>query len=197
MTVIKNGAGDGHLVEVTSENKACVRADASARGVSRATAGFRFAVNTGDLALGAGFDGPVLYFENTDNDRDFYIESIVVNWNGGDTNHDRALRMQIVKNEGEPTGANTTLTPGNTNFGSPRAANATAHKWDGTGTAGMTGGAAGITVATHYNAQGRTEIQLGGAVIVPRGTSVSLEFMPEEAGQGVGAIFGHYETSEV
>lgn len=197
MTVIKDGAGGSQYAKVTSENKLCIRADSSLRDIARSEDGFRFAISSGNATLGAGFDGSVVRFENTDPDRDFYVLSMVGNWNGGNTNHNRALKLEVIKNESEPTGAATSFSPGNTNFGSPREALATAHKWDGTGSVGMTGGTGGITIATHYLTQGRTEIQLGGALIIPSGTSINLGLVPEEAGSATASLFGYYEDSGV
>ena len=195
MSVIKDGTGTDVLARVNSENKLFAIADIVSREHSRAVSGFRFAGRTGILNLPAGFDGPVLFLKNTNNDLPFHLTKVIIGWNGGNTNHNRAMETTGMKAAIEPTGARTAVIPGNTNFGSNRTAEITAWRWDNaTGTVGMTGGTGGVTIVNNILGQGRTDIPFTGSTILVTGSTFCFSLKPEEAGNATVSFIGYFDT---
>ena len=194
MTVIKNGT-NGTIAEVTDENKLSVRSDTSTREENQSDEGLRYIITSGKPDLGATFDGGVLWFKNTDPSRHFHVTRIVLGWNGGDTNHNRVSFLTGTFNSTEPTANQTTITPSNSNLASNRTALMTAYKWDGVGTAGLTT-TGGVGGAVNVVAQGENPIQLGGALILPVGSTFEAKITVEEAGVFSITIAGYYEDVE-
>ncbi len=198
MTIIEDGGGKNKAAIVTSEQKLQTLADVRSRALVRSIDEFRFAVGTGFLTLPAGFNGPVLRFQNDDNDKNFHIQRFIVGWDGGNTNFNRSVKFSTIKNATAATANVTVITPGNTNLGSSRAATATAEKWSNNSTtAGMTGQSdIGSVFITNILGQGRTAIDVEGGLVLTSGKSLSLIACPDEAGEFTTSIVGFYETDE-
>ena len=65
---------------------------------------------------------------------------------------------------------------------------ATAHKWDGTGSSGMTGGTGGYLQIPSRIAQGNTSIQIDGEIILGQNDTMAIHVTPEQAGEFNAAI---------
>ena len=180
---IRDGLGRGSLLAITGRNEAQVRSvtqDESA-DVSE-TYGRTFTVPTGNMTLNSTNEHKVLYMKNTDSARNLYAWVVVVSWNGGDTNHNRALFWSwYLATTAIPTARSTVAYPGNFNFTSGAVANIEAYKWDGTGD--------GMEVATvasgggEWLAQGRTDIELHGVAILGLNDSAVIAVQGEEIGK--------------
>jgi hypothetical protein len=180
---------------VTLEGKLCTRGDNSTRETFRAVQGWRFLVASGQLSLPTGFDGPVLWIKNTDNDRNFHVTRIVNGWNGGDTNHNRVCFTTGLFNSGEPSANETSIEAVNTNLSSNRSALMTAYKWDGVGVTGLTVAGGGGS-AVNVNTQGETVIMTDGALVIPAGNTLAVSCQNEEAGEFSAQLAGYYEDIE-
>ena len=195
MTILEGANAKRNSALVTDSGELCTRSITVTRELDRAVSGFRFATGTGELSLPASFDGPVLWFRNDDNDRNFILSRIIVSWNGGTATRNLTCLFQSIRNAGEPAANANTSFIGNTNFGSTKSSLATAYQWDGTGTAGMDT-TPGSAVATRLLNQGSDTIQPGGAIL-PAGSSISMNLKPDEAGVAAISLIGYFEELEI
>lgn len=195
MTSITGSGPERHVAKVKSTGELCVRSDSIGRESTRARDGFRYVAGAGEYNLPSGFDGPVLWVRNDDNDRDFIISTIFSGWNGGDTNHDRVITVTSKANATIPTANNTASALLNTNLGSSRTADATVFIWDGVGTTGMST-TNGTVLSGGGHEKGSVEIDFKAATIIPAGASFSMSLAPEEAGVASVGFVGWFEDAE-
>lgn len=126
--------------------------------------------------------GRMIWMQFNDADKLLVLDSLYINYNGGDTNHNRACQVEFILGDTQPTTGTTPWAAGNTNAGSTNSLSATVRVWDGVTGDGMTGHTPGITSSRVILGQGRQEINVGGRMIVTPGTTMSVNFKPEEAG---------------
>ncbi len=180
---IRDGKGTGYLLQIDDRNRAITEAtiqDESA-DVSEHH-GLTFTVPTGPMILDSTSEHKVLYIKNTDQTRNMYAWVVVVSWNGGDINHNRALFWSwYLATTAIPTARSVVATPGSFNFTSGAVANIAAYKWDGTGD--------GMEVATvaagggEWLTQGRTDIELHGVAILGLNDAAVIAVQGEEIGK--------------
>lgn len=194
MSKIQDGLGKNIFAGVTDDFRLMTQADVIPHETERSIDGFRFGFNSGILNLPVNFDGPVLWFKNTDNNRLFHISRFVVGWNGGNTTASKTIQLTNIKNSSIPTGNQSVANIGNSNFASTREALGEAVKWDGSGTSGMSGSTGGIPFVFTFIAPGRTPIILDGAVILGSESTIAINLKTEEAGLATVAILGYYQV---
>ena len=193
MTKIQDGLGKNNFAGVTDDFRLMTQADTIIHETARSIDGFRFGFNSEILDLPNNFNGPVLFFKNTDNNRLFHISKFVVGWNGGNTGTPKTVQLTNIKNATIPTGNSTVTNIGNSNFSSTRKALGLAFKWDGVGTSGMTGSTGGVPFVFTFIAAGRTPIILNGAIILGSESTISINLKTDKAGQATVAILGYYQ----
>lgn len=194
--VIKDGTGGGHLVKVCSSNALHTHSVAGSLSFYKAVKGDLFVVNTGFLNITAT-GGRAIWAYSAEPSRYIVATKIFINWNGGNTNHNRCLEAEYFFGDGMPTTNTTAVVAGNTNTGSSRSVQVTALKWDGVGD-GMTGHSpVGFSAGSSIYRQGYTEVILDEGYIIAPGTSFSINLRGEEAGKAsISFRFFAYNTEE-
>lgn len=203
-TIIKGGTGKGYSVKVSSDNKLKTDAITEPLSAERSRSGRLYGIGTGNLTLDASMSlSPVLYLKNNSKTDDMYIQKIIFGWNGGSTNHDRTVLSFIKYQESVPTGANTEINDAIENIslsGSSEGVSSglvTGHKWDGSGSAGMTGQSSGYLQIPNRIAKGNTSISIDGEIILGPGDTMTFRATPEEAGEfHVSVVYYFVPTNE-
>lgn len=180
---IRDGKGRGYLLEISEKHKvqsnAVVQSDDAA--VSEED-GLAFSVGTGPMFLDSTNTHMVVYLKNTDVNKNLYLWTITLSWNGGDINHNRALFWTwYLGTSAVPTARAVQIGAGPLNFTAGTIANLVAYKWDGTGE--------GMEVATvaegggSYLTQGRSVIELHGTAILGLNDAAVIAVTGEEVGK--------------
>jgi len=181
MSLIKDGTGSGYLAKVDSSNNLQVVATSTQIDAAMALEGNFYAIRTGYLDITTA-GGRIMWVYLSETVKNLVLARIVVGWNGGNTNHNRALEVGFYAGEGAPTTNITALAARNANTGSPNTVSLTALGWNGVGD-GMDGYAAGLSVSDIIIGQGTTTLDLHGTMIVVPGVTVSIGARGEEAGK--------------
>lgn len=142
--------------------------------------GLKFNVNTGDITLTSAAKTTVLYFKNNDT-RDVVIDALI--YNLGNSNGTGDVVFEVLRN---PTtgGIVTAALPvavgtgveANLNYGSTNILNANIYK-GATGQAVTTTGLSQI-FTRNPTPTGRILISPGGGVLLPKGTSIAINYTP-------------------
>lgn len=91
----------------------------------------------GPITFNSTNEHPLLYLQNKDNDLYLILSTITYSWNGGDTNHNRAMTKKFYKNPPMPTANYEESLCSNTNFTSNNSSNANCYRWDESTSDGM------------------------------------------------------------
>ena len=134
--------------------------------------------------------GRMIWMEFTDASKQLVLDALYINYNGGNTNHNRACQVEFVLGDTQPSVGTMPWAAGNTNAGSTNQLSSTVRVWDGVTGTGMTGHTPGITSSRVILGQGRQAIDVNGRMIVTPGTTMSINFKPEE--EGVVAFSGFF-----
>lgn len=121
------------------------------------------------------------YMKNDNTSLDFVLNQIHLDWNGGNTNHNRICRMQVYIGTTAPSANNTAVTPGNMNTNSTLAALLTVFGWDGVGTE-ITVASKGLPVIRYFPAQGINYIDTKNILRLAPGLTMGIACKCEEAG---------------
>jgi len=183
MTVIKDGKGTGKIAMVNSEGHLMVRSimETDAIHTNHKLKDY-YAVMSGVVTANSTNEHAILFIKNVDPNKNMYIDALVYGFNGGNTNHNRALRVKVYKDSGLPTLNNTLITPGNLNWTTSNISNTICYKWDATATDGMTMGSAGLLIYDNILAQGLTSLHISGIPILGFNNSITVSYVPEEVG---------------
>ena len=177
---IKDGIGRGYLAEVNNRNKIMGDSVMQTEEADIASLGYSFVVSSKVITLNSTNPHLFLYFKNTNSEKNMHIQVVRFGWNGGSTNHNRTMTWGWIIAPGEPTANHTPVTPGNLNFTSNQAAEATVYKWDGVGD-GMTYTGGFIASEAIFN-QGYGILQARGIPIVGLNDSFGMLLTGEEIG---------------
>lgn len=187
--IIKDGTGTGATLKVTSFNRAATDGISQPVASEMSRLGLLYGTVTGSVTLtGSETLAPMLWLKCDDPDNDFFIEKLIFGWNGGSTNYDRTVLSFIKYQTTEPTGAQSSAPPAIENIslsGTSEAVTddkASAFKWDGSGSSGMTGGSGGYLQIPNRLAKGNTTIPIEGQIILGQGDSMEMQVTPEEGG---------------
>lgn len=194
--MIRDGRGTGFLAGVSVQNRLITQAvtEPEQSHVSEHD-GLAFTSSTGIVTLGAADTWHwVLYLKNTDPTRSLYISTIGSNWNGGSTNFNRTLYMRSLFTAAAPSGNNTAITPGNSNFTSNNVALAEVYKWDGVGT-GMTT-AVGITGGEVIHDKGYSPLTFSGSAIYGLNDFFGIQVKSSEIGDFSIAVGFYYKLTQ-
>jgi hypothetical protein len=187
---IRDGTGSGSLLRIGQDNRAYTYATTEPIGGERSLAGQLFGAGTGSLTLDGGEStAPMLWIQNNDPDNLYQVDKVIYGWNGGSTNFNRTCFCLISYQVSEPSAANTSINANIENISRSGTSAAvtdsklTAHKWDGTGSSGMTGGSGGYGQISNRIAQGDTSLGfIAGQIILGQGDTMQISVTPEEAG---------------
>jgi hypothetical protein len=126
------------------------------------------------------------------NDLPLHIFGIHVGWNGGSTNHNRMVELEVRFQSTVPTALNTELLARDARAGVTRIPDITAHVWNGSSD-GMTGSTEGILMHTFTCGPGYSFISLDGSLLVSTDVSFSINAKPEEVGTLTLSMHGYQE----
>ena len=186
--VIKDGS-TGDTLKITDSNRASVDGIVAPVASELSRLGKLFGTVTGSVSLtGSESLSPMLWLQCDDPDNDFFIEKLIYGWDGGTSSRNTTVLAFIKYQSTEPSGAQTDAAPAIENIkpSGPASAitdtKATALKWDGTGSSGMTGGTGGYLQIPNRIAIGNTSIPIEGQIILGQGDTMQIEVTPDEAG---------------
>jgi len=187
--MISDGRGKGNLAEVNSEQQLLTFATTTPLIAKRSEFdGNAFGITTPMRTI-TTTGGRILFIKNLDSSKNFYFTDFWFNWNGGNTNHNRAMLGQLVFNDTVPDTNVTTGSAGATNRTIPSSADLTVLYWDETGD-GMTGHTPGTAGFYWCNGQGAQHYHVGGAIIIGTNDTISVNLQGEEEGEAAINILG-------
>lgn len=193
---IKDGTGKAFLAKVTNKNLLAVKAEVDQRlAVASLEDGKGWSVGTSVLPVTAT-GGHMLWFKHENTDQDFVIHQLLVSWNGGDTNHNRALTGNIFYGTPEPTGNHLAISPLNLNRGSVAQSGMTVYMWNTVTGDGLTVASDGTAGGSAIGSQGMTTVNLEGSLVIPPNVAVSIKVGPEEAGKCSLIVLGGFHDRE-
>jgi hypothetical protein len=196
--IIKDGTGSGARTKVDDDHRLYTASRVRTAASVASDDGLAFSLAANELSLTGGTEYAIMSFTNTDPNRSFHINKIFVGWNGGDTNHDRALTGMIYKGMSVPSDNyyfnedTPSIGPGNLNFGSSTTALADYYLWNGSGD-GMVVASSGTKSMSNYFCQGTTILVTDGTIELPFGSSIAFSLRPEETGKAGLVVTGWYQ----
>ena len=178
---ILDGTGKGNEAGVDDRNRMLVAALTETESNNATTQGIKYNINTGDITLTNAVKTSVLYIKNDDN-RDLVIDALIYNL-GSSNSGSLDCVIDVVRNPTAGdiiTNANdVAIGPNenaNLNFGSSNTLEAMMYK-GATGETALSGG--GVVITTRNpSPSGRIFISPGGGFILPKGTSLGIDFTP-------------------
>lgn len=178
---IKDGKGRGYLAEVDSENFLRTRAVVLDEAVYFAREyGNSYYVTSSSMTLNSTNSHVVLFLQNTNSSRPIQINGVSYSWNGGSTNHNRVMRIRIIKTTVLPSANYEEATAVNLNWGSSTSPDVLIYKWDGVGD-GMTI-SSGLSIFDNWVDKGFTPVLTRGVPIVRFNNGIVIEVTGEEIG---------------
>ncbi len=188
--IIVSGVGVRNPARVTSDNRVSGDVITETVAARMSLEGNLYGTGTGMVTLtGSESTSPMLWLKCNDPNNLFQIDKVIYGWNGGSTNYNRTVFALISYQTSVPTGAESSADPAIENISKSGAAAAitdslaVAHKWDGTGSAGMTGSTGGYGQIGNILGQGNNSIDgIAGQIILGQGDTMAIAVTPEEAG---------------
>ena len=94
---IRDGRGRGYEVEVNKNHQMLVDAVTQVEEAAIADAfGLTFTITTNVVTLNSTNQHLLLYMKNTSSKRKLYNATLEIGYNGGSTNHNRCMNLQIL-----------------------------------------------------------------------------------------------------
>lgn len=187
--VIKDGTGKGYRAKVTEMNYLAVDAVQETAWHRNSEQDVGYILSAPQQAITAT-GGRFLWAQSSD--LPLHINGFFVGWNGGSTNHNRMMEIQVYFNDTKPSVNTQVLTPRNPISNGGRAINIDSVSWNGTGN-GMTTFTAGTLIDNYIVGPGFTFIPIDGSLLVAVNNSVSINLKGEEAGNATFVFSGYQE----
>ena len=142
--MIRDGKGRGFLAEVNEQQQltAVVVAQREESYIADKF-GETYIISTNGVILNSINQHVLLYIKNTSSVKKLYHATLEAGYNGGSTNYDRSMKLQILAGFTGPSANHGVCPISNVNFSSGNVAEADAYRWDGVGD-GMTIAGGGI-----------------------------------------------------
>lgn len=176
-TIIRDGTGTGIAAKVTSDNRIYVSSVSQTEKDHAADEEGKYNINTGDITLTSAAKTTVLYLKNNE-DEDFFLTAAIYNL-GSSTGGSGDVKIEVIRNPNATgdiiTNANAVESVINLNFGSSQTLNALVYK-GATGETVLAGTEVALSTRSS-SSTGRIFIDLG-AIIIPKGSSVSINYTP-------------------
>lgn len=189
MNIIRDGQGRGYAAGVDDNNRLLTQAQAEEyiafKSRNKKSAFVFHSPNIFDVT---GNEGLLAWGYNAEESRSLRVEKFYIGWNGGTTNRNRELLIELYTQTSTPTANNITLDPafqhtGNMNISSALTPQFLAYFWDNVGD-GMVYADKGKQVLKDiFCGPGFYEVSFRGALIIPPQTSVAIFGNAEEAGR--------------
>lgn len=178
---IKDGKGRGYLVEVNENHQMFVNSIIQREEVYISdTFGLTYTITTNVVTLNSTNQHLLLYMKNTSATKRLYNATLEIGYNGGSTNHNRCVSLQILAGFTGPTANHTPAVFNNVNFASGNVAEALGYVWDGVGD-GMTFSGGGV-VNSAVMAKGHQVYDTGGMPIMGLNDYIGIAAVGEEIG---------------
>jgi hypothetical protein len=195
--ILKNGVGDGILAEVFPNHHLAVSS------ISEPIIGYKsradeqaFTIATPlPLTVGTSARSCIVLY-NGETEKNFIVNKLYVSHNGGSTNHNRVVYGTLYKDTDLPTAnilGSTSIALGNLNLGSSRVTSVVAYIWDEAST-GLDGDKGDLAMNQMF-AQGMTQIELSGSLIMSPSQKVRIDITGEEDTEVLLALSGFLEDA--
>lgn len=201
MTIIHDGRGSGSKAGVNRDGQVSVEAtdEAHISYISRTRQqAFELHPPSWTLTQASGHTA-VIWMKNISSTKNFHVEHVRLDWNGGSTNFNRNMGFRTYVNMAEPTANATTgqfgASPGphNLNLASNVEPEIDFRFWDAVGTTGMTVSSMGNQINCGMLGQGNLYLPYHGALILPPQAILGVSLVAsEENGKGAAVITGFF-----
>jgi hypothetical protein len=179
---IKDGKGRGYLAEINEKHQ--IETEAVTQREESYIAdkfGLTYVITTNSVILNSTNRHVLLYIKNTSPTRKLYHATLEIGYNGGSTNYNRSMDLQILAGFTGPTANYEVASLNNVNFTSGNVAEATGYRWDGVGD-GMTINGGGV-VNTGVFPVGHRVFETHGMPIMGLNDYMALAVQAEEIGK--------------
>lgn len=190
---IQDGTGAGFLAAVDSSHRLHTVAVAEAESKVHAKEGNAYSFTSPNYAVAANTNTLVWWMLFDDPVRKFYVNTIFVGWNGGDTTGSKTLEAALHTGVPEPTAGHTAATMRNLNFTSANVSLTRGYTWNGVQAGGMTAQHSGLQLNALKFAPGTTHLPINGTMILGKGFSLATYLKAPEAGMYCGILSGWFE----
>lgn len=119
----------------------------------------------------------------TDTAHYLVIDKLIPSWNGGNANHNRAMKVEYLIGSTVPTAGHTPYALANSNTLSTDQLSATVYVWDGSTGTGMTQSSGGVPTGRMIVDKGYTIAPVDSKMIIAPNTTLGLRVTPEETGE--------------
>jgi hypothetical protein len=180
--IIKSGIGKGTAAGVSDDNQLFTDAKTT-RDLTFVSAKKKlaFIYTTSQFSITTS-EYKILWIKAEDSIYEAYIEKMWINWNGGDTNHNRVAFVRVYRGSSTPSANNSVITPSNLVIGNSESADMTINEWDEVGS-GMTVSTLGTNIILIHATQGNVPFELSGSLIIPVNNTICVTAQGEEAGK--------------
>lgn len=179
---ILDGSGKGFRAKVNQRQELQIQSRAIPHAALKCVAGEVFLLSTPWRTVNTT-GGRMLWLQFSDPVKYLVLDQLMVSWNGGNTNHNKPLKVEYVLGDTQPTTGTTPWAVANTNSLSTNTLSATILMWDGSTGNGMTGHTSGATAGRLFCPQGYTTQPIDGKMIVGPGMTLAVNAVGIEEGE--------------
>ena len=187
--IIVDGTGTSYKACVDARNEIHTRARTVDQAALKCVDGEVFLLSLPFYTISTA-GGRVAWMKFTDPSRYFVLDKLIPSWNGGNTNHNRALQVEFIIGDTEPDTGTIPYGLANSNTLSTHTLDATVKAWDGATGSGMTGHTPGQAAGRMIVGQGYTIAPVEGKMIIGPNTSLAINYKAEE--EGVATFTGYF-----
>jgi hypothetical protein len=186
---IKDGTGQGYVAKVDFENRLHVNSvqETAFHHNAEGDEGYFASSLLCPVTVAGG-----RMFRMLADEYHLHVYAISMSWNGGNTNHNRMVQVDVYKGDPLPSANYVDVTPKNPIFGRPRTPEATMQSWNGVGD-GMTVAAGGELQASFLIGPGTTFLPVEGMFMAAKTAAFSVNAKGEEAGNFIFTVMGYIE----
>jgi hypothetical protein len=187
--IIVDGKGTSFKAEVDARNELHTRSRTVDQAALKCVDGQVFLLSVPFYSVPAAACR-MAWMQFTDPNNYFVLDKLIPSWNGGNTSHIAAMKVEFIIGDGAPTAGHTVYGLANSNLGSTNQLLATVYAWDGVTGNGITTATTGLSTGRMIVGQGYTIAPVDGKMLVPPGTTLSVMVTAEEA--GVATFTGYF-----
>jgi hypothetical protein len=180
--IIKSGVGKGHAAGVNEDNQLYVESK-SIKDIAYVSKikNLSFIFTTSQFSIVTS-EYHILWLKVTDSVYELHLDKLMLNWNGGDTNHNRVCFVKIYRGTSTPSANNSVITPSNLKISNSENTDVTVNQWDTVGS-GMTVFSNGTNISLLHTSQGCLSVDFNSALIIPKNGVIGITAEGEEAGK--------------
>ena len=179
--MLTDGTGTMYRAKIDARNELHSRARTVEQSALKCVDGEVFLLSIPFYAIGTD-PARLAWMQFNDPNNYFVLDKLIPSWNGGNTSHNRAMKVEYIIGDGAPTAGHTPYGLANSNLGSTNQLDATVYVWDGMTGNGITTASTGLSTGRMIVPQGYTITPVNGKMLVVPGTTLSIMYTAEEAG---------------